>query len=242
LKTIATTTLLIPEKPDPETDEMAGAWQRQGGKVVRLGKFWERAPALEGIPVCVYGGHTFALVLAQVYRLGLISPDERQVALLDLRWTKRSLSIHSAAELERMQYPCFIKPVVPKQFKAAVYGSHAGWLQEAGKLEDNEEVMTSTVMEVIQAEARGFVLNGRLLDMSIYAGEADVTEAQQFMLDFLASQGPDLPAAVVIDLGRTASEGWWVMEMNAAWGAGLNGCNADLVLPAILYATDQTPP
>jgi hypothetical protein len=38
-------------------------------------------------------------------------------------------------------------------------------------------------------------------------------------------------------VGFVADRGWAVIEFNAAWGAGLNGCNAAKVLPAILAAS-----
>lgn len=46
-----------------------------------------------------------------------------------------------------------------------------------------------------------------------------------------------LPRAVVVDVGFVAGRGWAVIEFNAAWGAGLNGCNATTVLPAVLAAS-----
>jgi len=32
--------LLIPEKADPETEQVFDAWAKQGGEVKRLGKYW----------------------------------------------------------------------------------------------------------------------------------------------------------------------------------------------------------
>ncbi len=46
-----------------------------------------------------------------------------------------------------------------------------------------------------------------------------------------------LPSALVMDVGLTGHLGWVVIEFNAAWGAGLNGCDADRILPAIEAAT-----
>lgn len=42
----------------------------------------------------------------------------------------------------------------------------------------------------------------------------------------------DAVTVMVID-GR----GWAVVEFNAAWGAGLNGCDAEKVLPGIVAAS-----
>ena len=50
-----------------------------------------------------------------------------------------------------------------------------------------------------------------------------------------------LPRAVVVDVGFVADCGWAVIEFNAVWGPGLNGCNAPKVLPAILAASGAQP-
>jgi hypothetical protein len=46
-----------------------------------------------------------------------------------------------------------------------------------------------------------------------------------------------LPMTVVVDVGFVAGRGWAVIEFNAAWGAGPNGCNPERVLPAIVAAS-----
>ena len=60
--------LIIPEKADIERDAVADVWQEQGGKVLRLGKFWQ-PPELDPCKVHVYGNHTFCLVLQQKLKL-----------------------------------------------------------------------------------------------------------------------------------------------------------------------------
>ena len=43
---------------------------------------------------------------------------------------------------------------------------------------------------------------------------------------------------MMADVGFIADRDWAVVEFNAAWGAGLNGCDAAKILPAILRASD----
>jgi hypothetical protein len=45
-----------------------------------------------------------------------------------------------------------------------------------------------------------------------------------------------LPRTVVLDIGLQ-ERGWSVIEFNGTWGAGLNGCDPEKVLPAILAAS-----
>ncbi len=51
--------LVIPEKADPERDAVATAWEGTGGRVLRLGRFWD-PPELDLQTVRVYGNDTFA--------------------------------------------------------------------------------------------------------------------------------------------------------------------------------------
>ncbi len=46
-----------------------------------------------------------------------------------------------------------------------------------------------------------------------------------------------LPSALVADVGFVAGRTWAVIEFSAAWGAGLNGCEAEKVFPAIMRAS-----
>jgi hypothetical protein len=43
-----------------------------------------------------------------------------------------------------------------------------------------------------------------------------------------------LPRATVLDIG--VIQGWAVVELNAAWGAGIYGCNPEAVLDVVRYA------
>jgi len=92
------------------------------------------------------------------------------------------------------------------------------------------------VSEIVKftAELRCFVLNGRVLDAAVYEGKADVSVAAKFV--HALAQVVQLPRALVVDLGSIADQGWGVVEFNAVWGAGLNGCDPERALPAILAA------
>lgn len=49
-----------------------------------------------------------------------------------------------------------------------------------------------------------------------------------------------LPRAMVVDVGFVADRGWAVIEFNAAWGAGLNGCDPEKIVAVILAASDPS--
>jgi hypothetical protein len=94
--------------------------------------------------------------------------------------------------------------------------------------------MISEVMR-FNAEVRCFILDNKVLDAAVYEGAADREEAIGFATELTRALA--LPGAVVLDIGMVPGKGWAVVEFNAAWGAGLNGCNAERVLPAILAAS-----
>lgn len=69
----------------------------------------------------------------------------------------------------------------------------------------------------------------------MYEGAGELAAVVAFVAALILSM--ELPRAVVIDVGFIVGRGWAVIEFNAAWGAGLNGCDPAKVLPAVLAAS-----
>jgi hypothetical protein len=227
-------TLLIPEKADIERDEVAAKWTELDGNVLRLGRFWDPPESLISSQVTLYGNDTFCLVLEQKLGLNLISPPDDLIKTIDGDWLQRDVSVISLEEAYSTAFPCFIKPIVPKQFAAAIYENSEDLKKECEGLESDTDVLISSIVE-FKAEARSFILNGSVLDVSVYEGNGPTNEAGIFINDFCRSV--ELPSTCVIDAGYLDELGWVFIEANASWGAGLNGCSADKILPAILEAT-----
>ena len=227
--------LLTPAKADPERDAVARAWQRHGGRVLRLDRFWE-PPAFDPATVRLYGNDTFCLVLAQVLRLVLLSPPDDLLARLDPVWTRRRLQVSTLAEVRDAQFPQFIKPLVPKQFRAAVYASTADLDRACTGLDAATPVLVSEVVR-FQAEARAFIADAKVATCALYEGEGERLEARRFAAAFARAQRAWLPKAYVLDVGRLSSGAWAVVEANAAWGAGLNGCRPAPAARCIALAT-----
>jgi hypothetical protein len=226
--------LLIPDKLDVERDAVAQSFEIYGGKAHRIGKFWD-PPAFDPSTVRVYGPDAFCLVLQQKLGLTLCSPSDGLLLQVQPRFLNRQLASASLAEISVGKFRKFIKPITPKQFRAAVYESSDALSAECRGLPANTPVLVSEPV-TFSAEARAFVLDGLVLDTAVYEGASETTGSQQFVED-LAHSMP-LPRTVVVDVGFIAGRGWAIIEFNASWGAGLNGCDADKVLPAILAASD----
>ena len=191
-----------------------------------------------GASVAIYGNDTFALVLAQVMGVALQTPDDALLTRLGHRWTQRKIVQMTLVELESEGFPCFVKPVIPKQFKASVYVSLADLQAQTDTLLDSEAVLVSEIVR-LEAEARAFILEGNVLSVGVYEGEADAGMASEFLKEFASAHIAELPRSYVVDAGYNADLGWFVLELNSAWGAGLNGCSPAEVIAGIAAATGE---
>jgi len=225
--------LIIPEKADIERDAVAEVWQERGGRVLRLGKFWQ-PPELNPCKVHVYGNDTFCLVLQQKLGFNLISPPDDFLNGIDESWLMRKLRFVTLSDAKKLAFPAFLKSAVPKIFRASIYQTVDDLNQECTKLPYNTMVIHSEVVEFL-CEARVFVYNKTVLDCSIYEGSSERKKAVSFINEFLSAV--PIPKTCVLDFGEIGGKGWAIIEANASWGAGLNGCSAEKVLPAIINAT-----
>jgi hypothetical protein len=226
--------LLIPEKPDVERDALAKSFERNGGVVHRIGRFWD-PPTFEPSTVRVYGADSFCLVLQQKLGLTLCSPSDDLLLQVPAEFLVRQVTRQKLVGALAGTFPSFIKPVTPKQFRGAVYESSDPLVLECRGLPPDTPVFVSEPVS-FTAEVRTFVIDGIVLDAAVYEGSPGAVGGATFVEALTKSMS--LPRAVVIDVGFIDPDGWAVIEFNAAWGAGLNGCDSDKVLPAIVAASE----
>jgi len=184
--------------------------------------------------VRLYGADTFCQVLAQKWDLELVSPGDDWLAGLEHRWLGRQVQLHSLASARELAFPCFVKPAAPKIFRAAVYDSFEALSAECEGLEPETPILVSDVVTFV-AEVRAFVAAGEVKALSLYEGDGDVSQARA-MLE-LAAQELVVPPTVVLDAGLIPGVGWALVEANASWGAGLNGCDPEQAAVCIARAT-----
>ena len=212
--------LLIPDKPDVERDAVARAFESCGSTVHCIARFWD-PPTFEASTVRVYGADTFCLVLQQKLGFTLCSPRDELLMEVPSQFLNRRITRQTLREVSSAHFPAFIKPVTPKQFRGAIYESSEAVVAECRGLPLETAVLMSQPV-TFSAEVRTFVLDGRVLDAAVYEGEAEVSGAVDFVGALTKSMV--LPLTVVIDVGLADGRGWAVIEFNASWGAGLNGC------------------
>jgi len=225
--------LLISDKPDPERDALADVFARGGGPVHRIGRFWD-PPALDPATVRVYGADSFCLVLQQKLGFGLCSPADDLLLQVPPRFLQRQLKKCTLRTARSLPFPIFVKPITPKQFRGAVYRSEDELTQECRGLPPDTSVFVAEPV-TLTAEVRSFVLGGHVLDAAVYEGMSKTTDAITFVTELAGAI--TLPRTVVVDVGLVANRGWAVIEFNATWGAGLNGCDPAKIIAAILAAS-----
>ncbi|MFP2957859.1 ATP-grasp domain-containing protein [Myxococcus sp. 1LA] len=227
--------MLIPAKGDPERDAVAAEWEAGGGTVLRLDRFWS-PPALAPAEVRLYGNDTFCLVLAQMLGLSLVSPPDDLLLKVEPDWVKREVHGSTLAQVVAEPFPRFVKPLVPKRFRADVWREAKALLEECRGLEAETPVLSSEVV-TLRAEARAWALDGQILSCAMYEGEGDLSEARTFLE--AVARSPLLPRTCVLDAAWVEGRGWALLEANAAWGAGLNGCDAAAAARCLAVATTR---
>jgi hypothetical protein len=110
----------------------------------------------------------------------------------------------------------------------------AALAEECRGLEAETPVIRSEVVTIV-AEARAWVLDGAVVSCAVYEGAADPEAAGAEVARFLAAL--PLPEACVLDAALIPERGWCLLEANAAWGAGLNGCDPHAAIRCIDRAT-----
>lgn len=226
--------LLIPDKADIERDSIAKVWEDNGGTVKRVGKFWVK-PETNGKRVALYGYDSFCLVLAQILELEMCMPKDEWIAALPYEFAKREIQLVELGNANQISYPKFIKPVTPKLFKAAVFETSASLQEITQDISPEERLIVSDIVSV-DKEVRSFILDNEVQDLAYYEGEGDLTEVKAFITDFLKMTNIEFPPTFVLDVGFNDQLGWFIIEFNSSWGAGLNGCDAAKVVNCIRAA------
>ncbi|MFI2300876.1 ATP-grasp domain-containing protein [Actinacidiphila glaucinigra] len=156
----------------------------------------------------------------------------------------RDVWFTTLAEARALRRPAFVKPPNDKSFPARVYPDGSG-LPGPDAVDDDAPVLVSDIV-AFAVEYRLFLLDGEVVTGSRYAtrggldvapldGDPAAREVREFAGRLFASGVPELPDAIVVDVGRTG-DGWAVVEANAAWASGHYACDADAVLDVVLRA------
>jgi hypothetical protein len=192
----------------------------------------------------LYGEALFGPSLAEQLGLSLLNPPEDWLVRLPMEYKHRQIALTTLGEARGAQSEAFVKPPNDKSFPAGVY-------RGADLPTEYPEAMPVLVSEVVkwEKEFRCFILDRTLVTSSVYARFGDLQrdagfasspaedqEVEAFVSRLLADARVDLPRATVVDVGTMEGRGWGCVEQNAAWGAGIYGCDPGAVLSVLRHA------
>lgn len=226
--------LLIPDKKDQERDRLAEVWKNKGGEVKRIGKFWIK-PEVENKKISIYGYDSFCLVLAQLLEIKMLMPKDEIIAELENKFIKRKIEIKKIKEISEIKFPKFLKPVTPKLFKAEIFHNKEELKSKIHDIEETERLICSEIITVSK-EVRSFILDNKIIDLAYYEGEGKLEDPKIFINNFLKDYNLNLPKTFVLDIGYNEINGWFIIEFNSSWGAGLNFCDPNKVFVCIREA------
>jgi hypothetical protein len=209
---------------------------------------WRVTDAMKAVdePVLYVEG-LFSQTLAAEFGVTLPEPPDDWLPRLPEEYRKRSVELSTLGEARRRAGRAFIKPPNEKSFPAKVYAG-----DELPR--EYPDAMPVLVAEIVswEKEFRCFILDRTIATVSIYLrrGELqrargfaqstqEVAEATAFLETVLRDPRVDLPRAAVVDVGVIEGRGWAVIEQNAAWGAGIYGCDPVAVLHVLRAASDH---
>jgi hypothetical protein len=243
-------TLILSPRHSEDSQLLWRAAGRLGWAVERLPD-WRAVESLCGVtePV-LYVEALMAPTLAEQFGLRLAEPPVDWLPNLPEEYRRRAVRLGTLGEERRNPERMFVKPPNDKSFPAAVYGGP----ELPAHLPDDTPVLVSEVV-AWEVEYRCFVLDRELRTFSVYLRggelqrangyamtEAEAAELRRYVGGVLADPRVPLPRAVVLDTGVIRGRGWGVVELNAAWGSGLYGCDPAEVLHVLRHAASAAPP
>jgi hypothetical protein len=237
-------TLILTPRQTEDTQTLWKAAARLGWRTERLGA-WRIPDHFRALkdPV-LYAEALFAPEFADQLELDLISPPDDWLVDLPKEYTSRTVRLSTLAEARSLDRPMFVKPSNDKSFPALAYTG-------ATLPEGYDEAMPVLVSELVEwdAEFRCFILDRKLQTFSLYSRKGELQrevgfesspEEEHGMIAFvsklLADPRVPLPRATVVDVGTLSDGRWACVEQNAAWGAGIYGCDPERVLAVVQAA------
>lgn len=234
-------TLIFTPRFTSDSQALWRAGSSLGWRIERLGS-WQVPDHLRNLADPVfYGEALFGPTLAEQLGISLLNPPEDWLVRLPYEYRLRNISMTSMGNARSNSTPAFVKPPNDKSFPAGVYAGN----ELPVEYDADMPVLVSEIVQW-QKEFRCFVLNRTLQTFSVYLRNGELQEdsgfvssadeelqLQSFLDKLLADSEVDLPHAVVIDVGLIEGRGWACVELNAAWGAGIYGCDPALVLPVL---------
>lgn len=240
-------TLILTPRQTEDTQSLWKAAARLGWSTERLGG-WRIPDHVRSVdePV-LYAEALFGPEFAEQLGLHLLSPPDDWLVELPMEYKSRTIRLTTLGEARSLDRPMFVKPPNDKTFPAQAY---TGATLPTG-YDDAMPVLVSDLVEW-NAEFRCFILNRALHTFSVYSRGGELQREhgfhsssveddalRAFVDRLLADPRVILPKATVLDVGTLRDGRWACVEQNAAWGAGIYGCDPERVLDVVRAASSR---
>ena len=240
-------TLILTPRQTEDTQSLWKAAARLGWSTERLGT-WRIPEHLHSIdePV-LYAEALFGPEFADQLGLKLLSPPDEWLVDLPMEYKSRTIRLTTLGEARSINHPMFVKPPNDKSFPAQAY---TGENLPTG-YEESMPVLVSDLVEW-DAEFRCFILGRTLHTFSVYSRRGELQREHDFVSSpeedgalrafverMLADPRVTLSHATVLDVGTLRDGRWACVEQNAAWGAGIYGCDPERVLAVVRAASSK---
>jgi ATP-grasp domain, R2K clade family 2 len=217
-----------------------------GWHVERLGN-WDVPERLFQRTLIFSGEIGYLPVIAHKLSWALLDAPPDWLLHLSWNYCQRSIERKTLADAYKLAQPAFVKHATGKAFVAGVYASGADLPVESQSLSKTTPVLIAEPVHW-EIEFRFFVLERQVMTFSSYWRDhhstrlndgrwetwpAEGEEARDFLQTLLADPAVQIPPAIVIDIGKIRGRGWAVIEANAAWAAGIYGCDPFRILPVL---------
>jgi hypothetical protein len=237
-------TLILTPRYCQDSQALWRAANRLGWRVERLIN-WRLPDELKLVPEPIlYVEALMTEMIAEQLGLRLLDAPNDWLPNLPEEYRKRWVYLSTMGEARSMEKAAFIKPPNDKSFPARVY-------QGEELPSDYPDEMPVLIAEIVkwEKEFRCFILNHSLKTFSVYLRDGELqrendfahteeeeSEVREFIETLLSDERVEILQGTVIDVGVIQGRGWAVVEQNAAWGAGLYGCDPSEVLEVLRYA------
>jgi len=243
--------MLLHNRHSPDDSDIWRVAIRRGWDTERTSEI-DVVRHMEGHDFVRYYGNTLHGAIIEKYlpfRFGHIDAAH----LMNLPFhTKRNVTLLPFKDIKQpLQWDAFVKPAREKYFEAKVW--HKGETISGSAL-GNDEAYVSDIVKYLD-EVRCFVLDGEVLTASLYrintVSYQEIDEPESANFDDRLDDTPirlyvreicakvKLPRGVVLDFGRTADNGWSLIEFNEAWASGLYYCDPDKCFDVIVASQED---
>jgi hypothetical protein len=240
-------TLILSPRHTEDSQRLWRAAGKRGWDVERLTS-WRATEQLRNIadPV-IYVEVLMAPTVATELGIELLEAPENWLPQLPYEYRKRDIALTTLGEARTCENPRFVKPPNDKSFPAGIVLGR----DLPRDFPDESPVLVSEIVEW-NTEFRCFVLDRKVVTFSVYLRDGELQKESGYATDdaedeavtaftqkVLNDPRVSFPRAFVMDVGVIRERGWAVVELNAAWGSGLYGCDEDKVLDVLLVAAGR---